>query len=50
MKRFIQVAVRWLSAGRSRSDAPDITPRAGEPEHERRLRALQENGRTLFLP
>jgi hypothetical protein len=50
MKRFIQFAVRWLSAGWNRSDAPDTTPQAGEHEHERRLRALQENGRTLFLP
>jgi hypothetical protein len=50
MKRLIQDALRWFAAGWNRSDATDTTAQAGEPENERRLRAMQESGRTLFLP
>jgi hypothetical protein len=50
MKRLIQDAVRWLSSGWNQNDASVTNVLPGEPENERRLRAMQENGKTLFLP
>ena len=48
--RFIQDAVRWLSAGWNRSGTTDTNAHAEELDSERRLREMQESGKTLFLP
>ena len=50
MRRLIDDAVRWLSAEWSQSDMTETSARAGESDSERRLREMQENGKTLFLP
>lgn len=48
--RFIQDAVRWLSAGWTQSSTTDANTHAEELDSERRLREMQESGKTLFLP
>src|SRR5262245_1931624 len=50
MKRLIQDAVRWLSAEWTRSGTIEAPAQAGELDSERRLREMQESGKTLFLP
>lgn len=50
MKRIIQDAMRWLSAEWNREDTGEMRARAGEADSERRLREMQESGKTLFLP
>jgi hypothetical protein len=50
MRRFIDEAVRWISAEWNQGDMAETSARAGESESERRLREMQENGKTLFLP
>ena len=50
MKRFIQDAARWLAIEWNRGGTSQIPARAGELDSERRLREMQESGKTLFLP
>jgi len=49
MKNWFEMVSSWLSSwnhGDGLVDAKTVS----EPEHERRLREMQERGRTLFLP
>jgi hypothetical protein len=50
MKRLIHDAVRWLAIEWNRGGPGEISAQAGELDSERRLREMQESGKTLFLP
>jgi hypothetical protein len=49
MKNWFEMVSSWLSSW-NHSDGLVDAKTAYVPEHERRLREMQENGRTLFLP
>jgi hypothetical protein len=50
MKRFFRTAAWRLSSPRDRGEVSKVLKPVSEPEHERRLRALAQSGRILFLP
>jgi hypothetical protein len=49
MKNWFEMVSSWLSSW-NHGDGPVDTKTVAEPEHVRRLREMQERGRTLFLP
>jgi hypothetical protein len=49
MKNWFEMVSSWLSSWNHGDGLVDAEA-ASVPEHERRLREMQENGRTLFLP
>ena len=50
MKNFLVTMVRWLSTPRARGDGVRAGQAPAVPEHERRMRELEQSGRKLFLP
>jgi hypothetical protein len=46
MKNWLETVLGWFAAPRS----VDAAASSATPEHERRLRELQEAGRVVFLP
>jgi hypothetical protein len=46
MKNLLETVFGWFTTPRS----IDATASTATPEHERRLRELQEAGRVVFLP
>jgi hypothetical protein len=50
MKKSLSKLVSWLSNWREQPAQVEPRRSSSMPEHERRLRDLQEKGRMLFLP
>jgi len=50
MRNALTALLRWFSISIDRGDGPDAGLAHGIDTPERRLRQMEERGRTLFLP